>query len=553
MCLIYRKHDHHERSISSLWTFVLICCSFLLLTACGNTTSPASTTESAPTPVTEGATDTDFPSVTSSDAATVAAPTDDTASVESSAEITTTAELSYNDCPFEPPESASVTCATLIVPEDRSQPDGNRVELAVAIIESFADEPANDPMIYLDGGPGNSALSDLDSWIDYGYADERDVVLFDQRGTGYSLPDLNCPEYDEFDDTIDAMQACHDRLVAEGIDLTQYNSAASAADVNDLIRALGYEEANLFGISYGTRLALTTMRDFPDHIRSVVLDSVYPPDGDSYIDQAHHIDGAFTALFEGCAANEECNEAFPDLEEMFYTLVDELDAETIDIEFINAETDELEEVTVDGQTLIDMVFNTLYDTDTIPILPLVIADTAEGYDDWLIELAESGVAGFGRYQPVDAEPDGDSEGMFYSVECHEEMALSDYDTAIEEASKYPYLEDYLVSSIDEDAAICAIWGAGSADPIESENVESDIPTLILVGSYDPVTPPEWAQLAAEGLTNHQYYEFPGFGHSVSVSHDCPASIALQFLDDPTAEPDAGCLEDLLDGPDFELP
>src|SRR5262249_11696499 len=144
----------------------------------------------------------------------------------------------------------------------------------------------------------------------------RDFIFFDQRGTGYSQPELTCPERDALAPTllagalsdeqstqaiVDAFQRCRDRLGVQGVDLAAYNSAASAADVNDLRLALGYSQLNLYGDSYGTRLALTVMRDFPQAVRSVVLDSTYPLEVNLYTALAPNAERAFNALFDACS------------------------------------------------------------------------------------------------------------------------------------------------------------------------------------------------------------------------------------------------------------
>ncbi len=184
-------------------------------------------------------------------------------------------------------------CGYLFVPEDRTQPNSPLVQLAVAIVRSSSPNPAPDPVVFLQGGPGAHSLDMLaglntiyNNSPFYDILSQRDLILFDQRGVGYSLPSLNCPEVDDqtYQDlslnlsreeaqlhSVHSYQACHDRLVQDGKNLEAFTSAASAADVNDLLLALEYEKWNLLGVSYGTRLALTVMRDFPEGVRSVIL------------------------------------------------------------------------------------------------------------------------------------------------------------------------------------------------------------------------------------------------------------------------------------------
>lgn len=183
-------------------------------------------------------------------------------------------------------------CGYLTVPQNREEPDGPTVRLAVARIGATAATPAPDPIVYLTGGPGGSALLSAVQRVENGWNSDREVIFFDQRGTWKSDPLLACPEVDAFMaewvglDTTDpatakrsgeAVRACRDRITAEGWDPADFNTTQNAADLADLRTALGIDEWNLYGVSYGTDLALQTLRDHPEGIRSVVLDSVVPP------------------------------------------------------------------------------------------------------------------------------------------------------------------------------------------------------------------------------------------------------------------------------------
>ncbi|MCU0491295.1 MAG: alpha/beta hydrolase, partial [Chloroflexaceae bacterium] len=208
-----------------------------------------------------------------------------------SAPRTLAPQFRWNDCPFDPDEylieEGEVRCGTLTVTEDRKQNGGRLIQLAVVVVASIAADPAPDPILFLAGGPGGGAINDVEDWLYSPLRDERDIILLDQRGTGYSQPNLACPELaDEgYDTELDALEACRDRLRQQWVNLQAYNSAATAADVAELREALGYEQINLFGVSYGSRVALTVLRDAPQGIRSVILDSAYPPEVNGYNEQ----------------------------------------------------------------------------------------------------------------------------------------------------------------------------------------------------------------------------------------------------------------------------
>jgi pimeloyl-ACP methyl ester carboxylesterase len=401
----------------------------------------------------------------------------------------------------------------------------------------------------------SAALISSESWLESPLREDREIILFDQRGTGYSWPNLGCPELDEEgveirdgDPFLDALSQCRDRLTDLGVDLSDYHSAASAQDVADLRQILNVESWNLLGISYGTRLALTIMRDLPDGVRSVVLDSVYPSNVDAYAEQALTFGEAINLLLDGCAEDADCDAAFPDLRQTFYELLLALDAEPL--YFAADEIDSDEDLEVDAYTFVSQITNALYDTDLIPLLPQLISDTSYGDYElllWGFLLAED--EGYSRQRPDNADPvdEGslsDAQGMFYSVECFEEAPFADLDNVYALAETLdPLLAQILIAEVLEFFDACAIWLDEQAPPVEAEPVYSELPVLILAGEYDPVTPPSWALLAAETLPNHIYVELPRGGHALTDIDECISAITLAFLADPTQEPDTGCIVD----------
>jgi pimeloyl-ACP methyl ester carboxylesterase len=251
------------------------------------------------------------------------------------------------DCPSDARLPVAFHCGYLIVRADRSQPDSPTLRLMVAIYASPRSDKQPDPIIFLNGGPGsatvigaartNQAFSNLS---------ERDIIYFDQRGTGYSEPDMTCPEIDAADYAnlaqagsledhaarlLEAARTCHDRLIAAGVNPALYNSAASAADVADLRLALGYDEVNLLGLSYGTRLALTVMRDHPEGIRTVTLDSVYPPNVDLITPFSPNVQSIFDRIFAACATDTKCNSKYPDLPDVFSAVIDQMNTTPVTV------------------------------------------------------------------------------------------------------------------------------------------------------------------------------------------------------------------------------
>jgi pimeloyl-ACP methyl ester carboxylesterase len=442
------------------------------------------------------------------------------------------------DCPFPVPGGYTIDCGYLIVPENRSRNDSRSIQLAVAIVRAprAGQQP---PVLYLAGGPGSSALDeflgDPEGW-NYPFLQTRDLILLDQRGTGYSFPTLDCPELADADFTAgNPEQECHSRLRAEGIDLTAYNSAENGADVADLRRALAYDEWDLLGISYGTRLALVVMRDQPQGIRSVVLDSPFPPNANTPVDEALNTWESLQTLFADCQADAYCRQNYPNLERVFLDTVADLNDQPAGDLF--------------GDDFFFAITQALNDTGSIPLLPWVIYAVSDGNYDALDEIASG--EGFGRrYQD---EPDrSDSEGMYNSVICRDEYAFGNYEAAEAALTAVapPEIEAALLQGVSELFQTCAYWGAGRAAPIEDAAVHSDIPTLILVGQYDHATPPKWGYLTAETLSRAYLYDFPGGGHSLISSGDCAVDLITQFYDNPLAAPNVRCVDEI-EWPYFE--
>ncbi|MBN1661159.1 MAG: alpha/beta fold hydrolase [Anaerolineae bacterium] len=452
-------------------------------------------------------------------------------------------------CPVPAPDG--VRCGYLVVWEDRDDPGEGTIRLAVAILPAESPAPAPDPVVYLEGGPGGSALEGLDTWLTSPLRAERDLILFEQRGTRYAEPELDCPELKEVyvetwvagldDDEVAAAEVaaaarCRERLAAGGIDLAAYNSVASAADLDELRRMLGYQTWNLYGISYGTRLALTVLREVPTGIRSVILDSVYPPQVDGLAQITPNTERVVTKLLADCQADAACRTAFPDLEAAFYDVWARANERPFEVRVPHPDTGEMLVLPVDGDDLVGVLFLAFYDADLIPYLPLVIDQLASGDEEVLAPLTHFTLSTYLR----------GSEGMSFSVTCHEEAPFNTPEEirAAAQGVPPPMRAFELTSTLE----ICDLWGAGIPDPIEAEPVYSDVPVLILEGDYDPITPPAYGRSTAETLPNSYYFEFPGLGHGVTLA-DCPAEIARSFLTDPTSRPLAACLP-LMGPPDF---
>ena len=447
------------------------------------------------------------------------------------------------DCAFSPPSISYVDCGYLIVPENRDLPDSPTIRLHVAIAHSLGRDPEPDPLIYLSGGPGSFALE----WL-YGHISnysnilkKRDVIFFDPRGVGYSEPSLDCPEVmnafhetldqpisnqEWVDSQVDANLACRERLISEGVDLGAYHSAAMAADVNDLRSALGYDRVNLFAISYGTRTAQTVMRDYPDILRSVVLDSVVPIEADLFISNAANAEIGLEVIYQYCGEDAICDKAYPDLPAVVDELSEAIDKDPITIKVRHLVKNIEYEVFVNRSVLGWGLVESLYNYETAIYLPMLIYETYLKEDDRFQTLATA-------LEIYLLYGDYSSEGQRNSILCSDEGSFTSLENVLENnAEIQSAIAEYYNNEAEITYRVCEEWGAKTADPIENKPVISDIPTMILAGEYDPVTPPSYGRLVAENLNNSQLIEFPGLGHFVFAEGRCPQDIVADFIDNP---------------------
>jgi pimeloyl-ACP methyl ester carboxylesterase len=468
-----------------------------------------------------------------------------------------------SSCGFKLPPSLSegvnLECGYLVVPEDRSDPNSPSLQLAVAILRHPQGATAGDPIIYPEGGPGGSTLEFLNLVYDRRFAPVfeagRDIILFDQRGVGLSRPALDCPEQDalffelldnevggkvlteeEMDQlNLEAMASCAKNLSSKA-NLADFTSVTNAADVKDLAQALGYEQVNLWGTSYGTRLALEVMRDYPEILRSVVLDSTLPPQVNLYEQAPDNLMRSLKLVFDGCLADADCNLAYPDLEQVFYDTVDALNRDNARFTSTDPISGVSYQVAVSGDNFIDLIYQFLYDTDVIPMLPKLIYDASQGNTDLLALLVGSLIASQSAI----------SDGMNFAVQCAEEIPFNSLDAVEADAAKYPKMAGYFdPGSLSAPFDTCReMLIAPTTAPTANQAVKSDIPTLVLAGEFDPITPPSWGQLVTQDLSHSYFYEYTGAGHAPSLSIGCARQMMIGFIQNPSQAPNDACLKSL---------
>jgi pimeloyl-ACP methyl ester carboxylesterase len=432
-------------------------------------------------------------------------------------------------CAVEVATDERIDCGLLVVPENRGRADSRMIRLPVVIFRSRAETPANDPVIFLTGGPGNSAVSGQRSGRNNPFLELRDQVVLEPRGAKLAQPVLECPEINALKGQITAerirgatadarltaaVTACRATLVDIGVDLNGYNSAETADDIEALRVALGYDKVNLYALSYGTRLALTVARRHPGSVRAMVLDSVLPPEINYDEAATANTWRSLNAVFDGCAVDPACSAAWPDAREDFRALV---------------ARGEIDAVTGVGLAL--------QDPRLIPLIPRAVGSAADGQPEELngwIARAQG--------------PSGFTWGLRLSVWCSEEAPFE-----TPERIEAQVASDRGLGGADSrtaSVAMCRAWNVTAADPVENTPVASDIPTLILAGEFDPSTPPDWGRRLLARMPNATFMLMPGLSHGSSFNR-CGGTTAVAFIRDPATVPDVSCAARLR-GADFSL-
>lgn len=439
-------------------------------------------------------------------------------------------------------EALGFECGYVVVPERHAAPNGPTIQLPVAIRRATAADARPDPLLVAQGGPGGDAFKVFTLLVPTAaFAANRDIVIFNQRGTPYAIPELTCPETEEnlpqrlatteaegqilYDQ---AIAACYARLQAEGIDLSAYNSLENAADVPLIARALGYDEYNFYGVSYGTLLGLHLMRNHPEGLRSVILDSVVSTDINFISETPSSEARVLAEVFAACADDSVCREQYPDLQERFYALIRRYDEAPVTLALTDPETGETMDAYVDGNTLRSILFQLLYVPRMNAVLPKVIADLEAG-DTRYIE----------NMWPLIVFDQQVAEGMYYSVVCAEDADIDLADVPV--GGLPPEIAATAREEVAAYVATCKRWPVEQLPASVDDPVVSDIPTLLLSGRFDPITPPAFAQAAAAGLSNATLLLDPTASHGVAFQSPCVNSIIGAFLDDPTQTPDSSCL------------
>jgi pimeloyl-ACP methyl ester carboxylesterase len=453
--------------------------------------------------------------------------------------------LERERCLFRPPRGDKIECYTLVVAENRADPR-TEVRLKVAILK--AKRPlAPDPVLYLAGGPGDSPLvastagadplAEGDWWNDTAQVRRRrDVIILSQRGAGGSDPNLDCFEPRTSEPARIKRRAvteaqereilvrCRADFDRRQIDLAMYTTPALAEDVADLVAALKLKQVNLYGISYGTRWALEVMRRYPAMVRSAVLDGVYPPQINGEQNEPEIVRGVFEQLYADCAADKHCRERHPDLADNVRVVLTE--AGRTPVELVLALEDGPQPVRLDGTKLLLVLLHMMRQGEAA-LVPEAVAALRRGDKRLVKQFAEDLEEDDGGLLETNAQQFG---GLFNTIECRETWAGVDQqarERAIRNGGLYS-----LTAQLSKLPAFCPVWRVPVVPAADRQPVAEEVPTLLMSGGYDWLTPAAWGNEAARHLPVSRHVIFRAQGHGVSSQDPCAARLRDEFFDGP---------------------
>lgn len=455
-------------------------------------------------------------------------------------------------CPFDVSKALlPVTCGRLKVPENYDDPKGRFIEVAVMIVSPGRKRDADNPVVFLSGGPGAPSLVHVETLVTIPAIREvvvdRDWVFFDQRGGGRSLPSLFCPPDPDY---LKRIKTCRDRLIKEGVDLSQYNSARISSDMEALRKALGVKQWNVWGASYGARLAMTFARYHPASTKTVLVDSPYLPEDQERVEDLRGAEVVINKIFNKCATDATCAAKFPDLRSRFLAALPRIRQQPIVVG----------EERIDDERVAALLVNWLYGGarptfETRVQRVIAYADaTARGDGTAMLQIEKKMTD---ETPPLPRLPEVGRGviGQNLSIDCREEKPFESMEEYAQAAAK----SELVRSLLGREGGIwsfraCSLWPTGRADSIENTRVYYDGPILAFSGELDPTLSALAGYKVEMIYANARNVVFRNSGHAqfyirtYNYSEEeypyrrCALELGRQFHADPQQVLDTRCSE-----------
>lgn len=422
----------------------------------------------------------------------------------------------------------------LEVPENRQNPNSRTLHLVYKVLKAKNTDSKKNPILYLQGGPGAATLVMESFWENHFLRDDRDIVLMDQRGTGTS--EANCIQVGNAmfailreDLTPEGEIKAQDLLLSKykeaikqkGVDLAGYTSQENADDFEDLRKALGYKNWNLYGVSYGSRLGLTIMRDFPKSVRSALLVGILAPENNLFETFIPNFENSLFSVLERCEQNEDCNKRYPNLKERLVKTLNKIRGTPLRLNYKG------KPLVINPQDALFLLHQSLYSWYSVSNIPLLIESLEKEETEMILTALErvEFIYGFVNWP------------MNYSVMAYEELPFNDF-ARVDETLNQSELGFDLPSYGSSGIKLLEDWHSFRTPSIENQSVISEIPTLMVSGSLDPVTPPSNAKEALSSLKNGYELVFQDDSHE--IFNHCFFQIVEEFLNNPLQKANSEC-------------
>lgn len=441
-----------------------------------------------------------------------------------------------NPCPFDV-RISNAECGVLKVPAKREADNSENTSISYLVLKSNT-ASGKDPIVFLQGGPGAGAIASMaDLFKNNRLRNDRDIVLVDQRGTGFSSQ--NCPDLgtqfmemmalnlsadEEYKYMLTLSETCRSELSVNGISVEMYTTAENAADIDDLRKTLGYEKWVIMGGSYGTRLGLEYMKTYPQHISASILIGLYPHQLSLYANIFSHLNQSLDLVFETCENDPGCRQKYPELKTRFYEVKNQL----IDAPFSFDYNEE--PFHLNAQDMLLLVHQMLYHPALIGRIPQFI-EAIEKEDPEPIKSAVDITAG--TMQLING-------AMYWSIMSQEELPFMDANAFQNDMERNSHLMPGPAFFIS-DVQVQEDWRTDAVSASFKKPVKSDVPTLLVNGRFDPVTPISNAKNVLGHLSKGQLVEFPNGSHS--LMNNCFFDLVQEFLNDPKSTVDAACAQE----------
>lgn len=453
------------------------------------------------------------------------------------------------NCGENAPTSRPAECGDVVLPLYPDQPDSKKwVKLPVMIVQART-QPATQPPLYLlQGGPGGDTIETFTFYVDK-YPDylpsDRDIVFYEPRGNRNATPSLECSEFDALTlayltrpqaddeyarDQALAWQQCTARLNASGVDLRAFNSINMAADVIGVADALGHDTINLYGVSYGSLVAQHVARMHPERLDTLLLDGVVPPHVNWSSQVAMSSDTSLKAMFADCEQDPACQSAYPNLRQRYVALIDAFNASPVSMQLVDFMTGEPHDAILDGDDLAGIFFQMMYDDTFVGTMPIFITQIEQGDYTALKDLTS-----------IIIFYDSISDGMYANTVCSERSLATASEYVIPADPVLPTEPQDITDEIAANQARCAAFAPQLVPDEYRTPLDSDVPTLLVSGRFDPITPAAFGDAAAVELRRGTHIVLANTSHGGMFTNACASSLARTLMQNPDQSLDTSCV------------